>query len=100
MRNNETGKMSEALIGEAVMELLETNEEISFNALVQALREASMRPENRSKAQAYAAAIADVKAWLAQAGTQRNTSASTWTAGEVKGWHLNESQSGTGEKKH
>lgn len=100
MRNNETGKISEALIGEAVMELLEKNEVISFDALVQALREASVRPENRSKTKAYAAAIADVKAWLAQAGAQKNTSASTWSTSEVKGWHLNESPSSSSEKKH
>lgn len=100
MRNNQTGKISEALIGEAVMELLETNEAISFDALVQALRKASLRPENRSKSQAYIAAIADVRAWLARAGTQKNTPASTWAASEVKGWHLSETQSIRGEKKH
>lgn len=100
MRNNETGKISEALIGEAVMELLETNETVSFDALVKALREASMRPENRAKAQAYAAAIADVRAWIAQAGTQKKISASAWGASEIKGWHLNDAQSGSGEKKH
>lgn len=101
MRNNETGKISEALIGEAVMELLETHETISFDALVRALREASMRPENRSKAQAYATAIADVRAWITQqAGSQKRTAASTWTASEIKGWHLNEPPSGSGEKKH
>jgi hypothetical protein len=100
MRNNETGKISEALIGEAVMELLETNEAISFDALVQALRASSMRPENRSKAKEYAAAIADVRAWLAQAGAQKNTPSRTWAAGEIKGWHLNETPSDSSEKKH
>lgn len=100
MRNNETGKISEALIGEAVMELLETNDVISFDALVRALRKASMRPENRSKSKAYSAAIADVRTWLAQAGAQKNTSATAWTTSDVKGWHLNELQSVRDEKKH
>ena len=100
MRNHETGKMSETLIGEAVMELLETHEAISFDALVRALREASMRPENRVRAQEYAAAIADVRAWIAQAGAQKNTSAATWAASEIKGWHLQEKSSGSDEKKH
>lgn len=100
MRNHETGKISETLIGEAVMELLETNEAISFDALMQALRAASMRPENRSKAQDYAAAIADVRAWITQAGAQKNMPAASWTASEIKGWHLNEPLSGSDEKKH
>lgn len=100
MRNHETGKISETLIGEAVMELLETNEAISFDALVQTLRAASMRPENRAKAQDYAAAIADVRAWIAQAGAQKNTPVGTWGASEIKGWHLNEKPSGSDEKKH
>ena len=100
MRNNETGKMSETLIGEAVMELLETNDEISFDALVKALREASMRPENRAKAQAYTRAIADVRAWIAQAGSQKKTASGNWASREIKGWQISESSSGSGEKKH
>lgn len=100
MRNNETGKIADALIGEAVMELLERNDAIGFDTLVHALKEASMRPENRARAKEYAAAITDVRNYMAQASKQKPPAAGLWAASEVKGWHLNESLSGNDEKKH
>ncbi|ROP62009.1 hypothetical protein EDF81_0488 [Enterobacter sp. BIGb0383] len=100
MRNNETGKIADALIGEAVMELLERNDAIGFDTMVQALREASMRPENRARAKEYAAAIADVRNYMAQASKQKQPAAGLWATSEVKGWHLNEPLSGSDEKKH
>ncbi|KNC11890.1 hypothetical protein AC791_00660 [Klebsiella sp. RIT-PI-d] len=92
--------LSDLLIGEAVMSLIEEDEEVTFAALLQALTDGRDKPENVNKVAAYDLAIADVKAYTAP-GCQKERYAARFAVTDMPGgWVLDASLSGVNDRKH
>lgn len=93
-------KLSDLLIGEAVMSLLDADEEVTFVALLRALTEARDKPENSNRVAAYNTAIADIKDFTA-AQHSENGGASRFAATTMgSGWALSDASLNIRDTKH
>ncbi|POP46402.1 hypothetical protein CHU32_06530 [Superficieibacter electus] len=92
-------KLSDLLIGEAVMNLLEADEEVTFTALLKALTEARDRPENEARRAAYNMAIDDVKSYVAL--YHQGAGTTHFAATEMSGkWLMDGLSSCVNDRKH
>lgn len=99
MSKSETEKLSDMLIGEAVMGLLDADEEITFAAVLQVLTEARMKQENHAREGAYTRAIADVKGVMAEVKRGR-PGYEAGAASDDTGRGLDGSLPGSGDRMH
>lgn len=100
MSKSQKEKLSDLLIGEAVMSLLDADEEVTFVALLRTLTHARNKPENRHKIAAYDVAIADVNAYTAPRSKGDDT-AVRFAATDMSGsWSLGETPYGVNDRKH
>lgn len=100
MSKSQKEMLSDLLIGEAVMSLLEADEDVTFVALLQALTDARDKPENEGRLEAYNMAIADVKAYIASQSSVGNSTA-RFAATEMSGsWLLNGLACCSNDRKH
>lgn len=100
MSKSQKEMLSDLLIGEAVMSLLEADEDVTFAALLQALTDARDRPENEGRLEAYNMAIADVKAYIAPQRSEASSDARFAATTMSDSWLLNGLACCSNDRKH
>ncbi|WES67300.1 hypothetical protein [Superficieibacter sp. HKU1] len=100
MSKSQKEMLSDLLIGEAVMSLLEADEEVTFVALLQALTDARDRPENQGRLEAYNMAIADVKTYIASQRSEGHLDARFAATATSESWLLNGLACCSNDRKH